>query len=183
MSQGDEGEPARIDGDTGLDLADQLAGALATLYAPGVRIVPPWEHRLILDEAISSARRRLTIVTCSIRESVVDANLVDMMRRAADGGAQVTIAYSAQEEDHSAVRLLGNAPEQSHGRIRVDPVLTPVEPMLIWDDRWVVSTFDWLGYRAKSDALRADEGLLVTLPAEVEEARRAAMAWLAGPSG
>jgi hypothetical protein len=183
MSQADDDEPARKGGDAGPDLADQLAGALATLYAPGVRIVPPWEHRLLLDEAVSSARRRLTIVTQSLRESVVDANLVDMIRRVADGGAQVTIAYSAEEEDRAAVRLLGNAAEQSHGRIRVDAVQPPVEATLIWDDRWAVSTFDWLGYRARSETLRADEGLLVTLPVEVDEAQRAALAWLAGPSG
>jgi hypothetical protein len=83
---------------------------------------------------------------------------------------RLSIAHTAALEDRIAARLLADAAGHAPGRMRFLAVQEVERPSLMWDDRWVISTFDWLGYRCDAGMLRVDEGVLVTVPAEVDRA-------------
>jgi hypothetical protein len=160
--------PAESSGDT--DHAGQpLAGSGVTSL---VRSVSVFEHADLLAEAISTANERLLIVAPWVKKSVVNADFVARLEQRLRDGVEVTIAHGYGDDDRgsdeSALNRLRNLAAK-YGRFTFARVRNTHAKILIFDEIWVSTSFNWLSFRGDSDrTYRMEEGTLVNIPTRVD---------------
>lgn len=148
--------------------------ARAELDALTVRSVPLFEHRELLMTAFETARTRFLLAAPFVRDAVVTgdflAKLEVMLRRS---GLTAHIGYGlghdlAQSDNTALSQLRGLA--RRYPRLTVAHVPDPQPNILIFDDTWVNSGFDWLSFRDQpTHTYRPEEGTLVRDKAHVDE--------------
>ncbi|MFF1873008.1 hypothetical protein [Kitasatospora herbaricolor] len=153
---------------------DDSVTARAELDGLTVRSVPVFEHRELLADALRSATRRFLLATPSISASVVTDEMVDrletMLRRP---GLLAHIAYglghSESHVDPAAIARLETLDRRFDNLTLVR--LTDHHPgILVFDDTWVNSNFNWLSYRGTATrSYRKEEGTLVRSREIVDE--------------
>lgn len=148
--------------------------ARAELDALPVRSVPLFEHRELLYAALDTARHRFLLAAPFVRDAVVNddfvAKLEIMLRRS---GMTAHIAYGLGEDvrqsDKSALTRL-RALARRQPRLTLAHLPTQQPKILIFDDVWVNSGFDWLSFRDQpTRTYRPEEGTLVRDKAYVDE--------------
>lgn len=152
----------------------ESATARAELDALTVRAVPLFEHRVLLMTALETARTRFVLTAPFVRDAVVTgdflAKLEIMLRRS---GLAVHIGYGlGQEAAHSDDAALSRlrALARRYPQLTVAHVPDPHPNILIFDDTWVNSGFDWLSFRDQpTHTYRPEEGTLVREKAHVDE--------------
>lgn len=187
-------EERRVVGADPVQSAGRLAGAPTDAEKPQqqladmpVRPVEPYEHRVLLREAVAKARRRLLISTSSVARQVVDKSFIGLLAsRLEQSGFRAVIllgpegAASDQDEAETLADLQSLA--RAHPGLTVRRGACEAST-LIWDDNWIESTFDWLGHLGLSRrALRHEQGVLVRVAQEVD-ARFGALAASGEPAG
>ncbi|MFI9009914.1 hypothetical protein ACIGNX_22045 [Actinosynnema sp. NPDC053489] len=139
-----------------------------------VRSVPVFEHRDLLMSALDSARSRFLLATPLISKAVLNddmfAKLEVMLRRT---GLTAHIAYGLgradQRHDAEAVKRL-QALTRRHRNLTVVELSSEQPNVLVFDDNWVNSNFDWLSFRgAPTRPYRREEGTLVRVKSAVDE--------------
>lgn len=167
----DDGTPATVSPGTA---EHESVAARAELDALSVRSVPLFEHRELLMTALETARFRFLLAAPFVRDAVVTgdflAKLEIMLRQS---GLTAHIGYGlGRDPAHSDNSALGRLRTLSrrYPRLTVTRVADPVANILIFDDTWVNSGFDWLSFRDQpTHTYRPEEGTLVRDKAHVDK--------------
>jgi hypothetical protein len=138
-----------------------------------VRGVGVFEHPALLDRALETAQQRLLVIAPWIRKAVVTADFMAKLERRLKARVQVTIAHGYGEDDRGsdddALRRLSSlaARFENFSFVRLRNSHAKV---LIFDNVWVSTSFNWLSFRGDPDrTYRMEEGTLVAIPKRVDE--------------
>lgn len=131
-----------------------------------------FEHPALLERALETAQRRLMIIAPWVRRAVVTREFLAKLEKRLLVGANVTVVHgygdddSGSDEDAIArLATLGRYPNFSLLRVR-----NTHAKVLIFDDVWVSTSFNWLSFRGDPErAYRMEEGTLVAIPERVDE--------------
>ncbi len=131
-----------------------------------VRSLDMYEHRLVLQEALSTSRKRLLLVSPWIKSAVVNTRFLASLEGAARRGVEVDIVHgfgpSDDGSDQLALRQLKNLHDRFPSKIRVHRHPNTHAKVLIFDDVWIATSFNWLSFRGDADrTYRMEEGVLV----------------------
>lgn len=139
-----------------------------------IRAIQTYEHRVLLGEALASAKERLLIISPWIRGDVVDDRFIDELRACARRRVQIHIGWGiGRREDPQAA---GEEPIQKLTKLagQFDNMIfrhlgNTHAKVLVWDNHLVVTSFNWLSFRAdKRRGFRQEEGTLIAEAAYVE---------------
>lgn len=152
-----------------VDLPAQLLADLA------VRSVSVFEHADLLAEAVSGASKRLMIISPWVRSAVVNTDFVGQLERRLRAGVEVTIAHGYGDDDSGsddyALKRLRNLASRFAGKFDLARLKNTHAKILIFDDSWVNTSFNWLSFRGDpSRTYRMEEGTLVSIPNRVDDA-------------
>ncbi|WP_067481881.1 hypothetical protein [Actinomadura hibisca] len=167
----DDGTPVTVSPGT---KEHESVTARAELDALTVRSVPLFEHRELLMTALDTARTRFLLAAPFVRDAVVTgdflAKLETMLRQS---GLTAHIGYGLGHDlTHSDNTALGRLRTlaRRYPRLTVAHMPEPGTNVLIFDDTWVNSGFDWLSFRDQpTHTYRPEEGTLVRDKAHVDE--------------
>lgn len=151
------------------DPARELSSGLTAL----VTSVSVFEHADLLAEALETANQRLLIISPWIKNAVVTTDFISKLEKRLRAKVQVTIAYgignSDEGSDEKALRRLRNLAQRFENFTFVRVTNTHAK-ILIFDDQWVSTSFNWLSFRGDPDrTYRMEEGTLVRIPGKVQE--------------
>lgn len=158
-------------------VADALADARERLDAIPIRRLRVYEHPPLLRQALSEARYRLLIISPWIGRAVVDDEFVGLLQLACKRGVRIHIGFGISG-DEPQQRPRDPQPERRlRGLSKTYPNFTLTElgnthaKILIFDDVWVTTSFNWLSFKGDPDrTYRQEEGLLVRLKDQVDTA-------------
>ncbi|WP_430296884.1 hypothetical protein [Sinomonas sp. B1-1] len=138
-----------------------------------VRSVSVFEHADLLAEALATARRRLLIIAPWIKKAVVNTDFMASLEHRLRLGVEVTIAHGYGEDDRGSDGYIID--RLKNLSLRFDKftfvrVKNTHAKILIFDDVWVSTSFNWLSFRGDSDrTYRMEEGTLVAIPSRVDK--------------
>jgi len=140
-----------------------------------VRGVGVFEHRELLAEALDSARTRLLIISPWIRSAVVDTNFLGRLEQRLRAGTRVHIAHGYGKDDRGsddeALRRLKNLERRYPTQLTLARLANTHAKILIFDDKWISTSFNWLSFRGDPDrTYRMEEGTLVQIRTTVTSA-------------
>lgn len=146
----------------------------STTEDPGVRPVSVFEHPNLLAEALRSAAHRVLIISPWVRRAVVGTDFLSALEQLLRRNVRVTIAHGYGPDDRGSdpdalTRLTSLATRYGNfGFVRLANTHAKV---LIFDDRWISTSFNWLSFKGDPDrTYRMEEGTLVSIPERVAEA-------------
>jgi len=146
----------------------ELREARAALDALPMRRVPVFEHTSLLWEALRNAHRRILIISPWVKRGVVNEEFLAAIEGRARRNVEITIVYGLeqrgsepQQDDEDAVRALSSLASRNPN-LRIIRLGNTHEKILIWDDNWVTTSFNWLSFRGDpTRTLRRESGFLV----------------------
>lgn len=138
-----------------------------------VRSVSVFEHPDLLAAAVSSAERRLLIIAPWVRRAVVTTDFLSNLETRLRRGVEVTIAHGYGVDDSGsdddALRRLENLAAR-YDKFKFVRVRNTHAKILIFDDNWVSTSFNWLSFRGDPHrTYRMEEGTLVSIPGRVQQ--------------
>lgn len=156
VAEGQEDQPAASSGFTAL-----------------VRSVSVFEHADLLNDALSTAKTRLLIIAPWVKKSVVNTDFLAKLEKRLRAGVEVTIAHGYGDDDsgsdEQALRRLGNLASR-FSKFTFVRVKNTHAKILIYDETWISTSFNWLSFRGDSDrTYRMEEGTLVNIPSRVNK--------------
>lgn len=159
------------DGPTPAPVPDPFATG-ADGIAP-VRSVSVFEHPDLLNRALRTARVRLMIVAPWIKNAVVNTDFLGRLEQRLRAGVAVTIAHGYGDDDRgsdeAALRKLRNL-TQRYSNLSFVRLQNTHAKILIFDDVWVSTSFNWLSFRGDADrTYRMEEGTLVSIQSRVQK--------------
>jgi phosphatidylserine/phosphatidylglycerophosphate/cardiolipin synthase-like enzyme len=139
-----------------------------------VRSVGVYEHVDLLTEALDTATQRILIIAPWVRNAVVNTELIGNLEQRLLRGVQVTIAHGYGDDDsgsdENALRRLRNLAAR-YDKFAFVRVKNTHAKILIFDDNWVSTSFNWLSFKGDPNrTYRMEEGTLVSIPARVQQA-------------
>ena len=139
-----------------------------------VRSVSVFEHADLLNDALSTAKTRLLIIAPWVKKSVVTTDFLAKLERRIRAGVEVTIAHGYGDDDsgsdESALNRLSNLASRFPAKFVFVRVKNTHAKILIYDETWISTSFNWLSFRGDSDrTYRMEEGTLVNIPARVDK--------------
>ncbi|ARF53694.1 phospholipase D-like domain-containing protein [Streptomyces gilvosporeus] len=134
--------------------------------AEEIRAIGVFEHPELLDEALTSARKRILIISPWITGAIVTTAFVGKLERRLQRGVKVDIAYgyddSENRTDPNAVRRLNNLAARYPEKLHVVRLKSNHAKILLYDDAWVTTSFNWLSFKGDPDrTYRVEEGTLI----------------------
>lgn len=138
-----------------------------------VRSVSVFEHADLLADALSTAKQRILLIAPWVRQAVVNTDFVAKLEQRLRAGVTVTIAHGYGDDDSGSdefalkrlTNLAGRYEKFTFVRVR-----NTHAKILIFDDIWVSTSFNWLSFRGDSGrTYRMEEGTLVGIPDRVEK--------------
>ncbi|MFC4630112.1 hypothetical protein ACFO6V_17825 [Promicromonospora alba] len=162
-------KPAHVPGDV-LDPA--LSEDLASTSQ--VRSVSVFEHPDLLAEALDTTTKRLLIISPWIRRAVVNTDFLAKIEGRLRRGVALTIAHGYGGDDSGsdtdALRKLQNLASRYSSKFNFVRLKNTHAKILIFDDHWVSTSFNWLSFRGDPDrTYRMEEGTLVSIPARTDK--------------
>ncbi|MFF9074522.1 hypothetical protein OIU91_41090 (plasmid) [Streptomyces sp. NBC_01456] len=152
----------------------QVGSASPTPVAPAgpellqdeIRAIGVFEHPELLDEALTQAHRRLLIISPWIKNAIITTEFLGKLESRLARGVPVHIAYGYEENDtrtdQAAVRKLGNLAARYPAKFTFTRLKSTHAKVLVYDDVWVTTSFNWLSFRGDPDrTYRMEEGSLV----------------------
>lgn len=138
-----------------------------------VRSVSVFEHRELLAQALESARTRLLIVAPWVKSGVVSTDFLGSLERRLRSGVRVDIAHGYGDDDSGsdkrALERLGNLQRRFPDAFGLERLTNTHAKILIFDNVWVSTSFNWLSFRGDPDrTYRMEEGTLVRIPDVVD---------------
>jgi hypothetical protein len=155
--------------DTSSDRQEPI-GVSATIQ---VRSVSVFEHADLLAEALTTAKKRLLIISPWIRGAVVNTDFLSKLEQRLRAKVEVTIAHGIGDDDtgsdERALRKLKNLADR-YDNLEFARLGNTHAKILIFDDIWVSTSFNWLSFRGDPDrTYRMEEGTLVAIPPKVQQ--------------
>lgn len=140
-----------------------------------VRSVSVFEHSDLLAQAITTARRRLLIISPWVKGAVVNTDFVAALERRLRAGVEIHIGYGIGKDDSGsdewALRRLRNLATRFQSKFDLVRLENTHAKILIFDDVWINTSFNWLSFKGDPNrTFRMEEGTLVQIPAEVDKA-------------
>ncbi|WJK40486.1 hypothetical protein O7608_29525 [Solwaraspora sp. WMMA2056] len=141
---------------------------------PEVRGIGVFEHPGLLDEALTQASRRVLIVSPWIKRNVVNTSFLGKLEQRLRRNVSVHIAYGIDPGDpechEDAVRKLSNLAGRYPDRFTFTRLRRTHAKVLIYDDVWITTSFNWLSFQGSADrTYRMEEGTLVRSKELVDE--------------
>ncbi len=139
-----------------------------------VRSVGVHEHPQLLSQALNGAKKRLLIIAPWVKGGVVNTDFIAAIERRLRAGVEVHIGHGYGPDDSGsdefALRKLKNLAAR-YDKLRVVRLENTHAKILISDDLWVTTSFNWLSFKGDPNrTYRMEEGTLVQIPGEVEKA-------------
>lgn len=162
------GEQAATSGDEPADKRPQRVEDIA------VRSVDVHEHPLLLNKALNGAKKRLLIIAPWVKGGVVNTDFVAALERRLRAGVEVHIGHGYGPDDSGsddfALRKLNNLAAR-YDKLRVVRLQNTHAKILISDDLWVTTSFNWLSFKGDPNrTYRMEEGTLIQIQSEVDKA-------------
>jgi hypothetical protein len=162
-------DPAEADAPEGQ--ADQSPASSG--FTALVRSVSVFEHADLLNDALSTTKTRLLIIAPWVKKSVVNTDFLAKLEQRLRAGIEVTIAHGYGDDDRGsdelALRRLGNLASR-FPKFSLVRVKNTHAKILIYDEAWISTSFNWLSFRGDSDrTYRMEEGTFVNIPARVDK--------------
>lgn len=134
--------------------------------AEEIRAIGVFEHPELLDEALTSARKRILIISPWITGAIVTTAFVGKLERRLQRGVKVDIAYgyddSENRTDPNAIRRLSNLAARYPEKLHIVRLKSNHAKILLFDDAWVTTSFNWLSFKGDPDrTYRVEEGTLI----------------------
>jgi hypothetical protein len=169
-----ESQRVEVDSLVADDVGDDAAASPPPVADLPVRSVSVFEHPQLLNEALETAQRRLLIISPWVRSAVVNTDFLAKLQRRLRAGVAVTIAHGIGDDDSGsdadAIRRLGNLAIRFKDLLTVTRVRNTHAKVLVFDDKWISTSFNWLSFRGDPErTYRMEEGTLVQIPAKVDE--------------
>jgi len=125
------------------------------------------------EEGTHRLKTRLLIIAPWVKKSVVNTDFLAKLKQRLRAGVEVTIAHGYGDDDsgsdEQALRRLGNLASR-FSRFTFVRVRNTHAKILIYDETWISTSFNWLSFRGDSDrTYRMEEGTLVNIPARVDK--------------
>lgn len=154
------------------EIAEMSDPAYIPLSTALVRSVSVFEHPDLLAEALDTAQRRLLLIAPWVKNAVVTTEFLGKLEARLRAGITITIAHGYGEDDRGsdaqALRRLENLSKR-HERMNFVRLRNTHAKILIFDDVWVSTSFNWLSFRGDAErTYRMEEGTLVSIPERVE---------------
>lgn len=139
-----------------------------------VRSVDVHEHAQLLAKALNGAKKRLLIIAPWVKGGVVNTDFVAALERRLRAGVEVHIGHGYGSDDSGsddfALRKLINLAAR-YDKLRVVRLQNTHAKILIFDDLWITTSFNWLSFKGDPNrTYRMEEGTLVQIPSEVDKA-------------
>lgn len=139
-----------------------------------VRSVDVHEHPQLLAKALNGAKRRLLIIAPWVKGGVVNTDFVAALERRLRAGVEVHIGHGYGPDDSGsddfALRKLTNLAAR-YDKLRIVRLQNTHAKILIFDDLWVTTSFNWLSFKGDPNrTYRMEEGTLVQIQSEVDRA-------------
>lgn len=157
------------------ELEDELRQAREALEALAIRRVQVHEHPIFLREALTRTQQRLLIISPWITGAVVNSAFLSDLDRLCRRGIRIHIGYGIDDagpqfpRDKQAERQLV-ALANKHENFTFRRLGNTHAKILIWDQKWITTSFNWLSFRGDPHrTFRQEEGILVVVPKEVEQ--------------
>lgn len=131
-----------------------------------VRAVSVFEHPDLLDEALTQAANRILLISPWVRRTVVTTDFIGKLESRLKRSVHVHIAHGYDEDDSGSdadsIRKLRNLANRYPERFSFTRVKSTHAKILIFDDVWISTSFNWLSFRGDRDrTYRMEEGTLV----------------------
>ncbi|MFH9687217.1 phospholipase D-like domain-containing protein [Streptomyces sp. NPDC017413] len=163
--------------------AEQAAVQLATsapeesaegLPRDEIRAISVFEHSDLLEDALTQARRRILLIAPWIKRAIVDTSFISKLETRLRRGVSVHIAYGYSpndpKNDRDAVRRIENLASRYKEKFTFTRVKSTHAKILIYDDVWITTSFNWLSFAGDRDrTYRMEEGTLVRGRRTVDE--------------
>jgi phosphatidylserine/phosphatidylglycerophosphate/cardiolipin synthase-like enzyme len=156
--------------------AQELERALVPLASGGTaRTLHGIEHDDLLAEALSTARHRLLVVSPFVTEAVVNADFAAKLEQLLQLGTEVTIVCGYSEYDNrSSECAFGHLKNlaKRYDRFTFRRIKQLHAKILIFDETYVTTSFNWLSWRSDSGhdrRYRFEEGTLISSPKHADE--------------
>lgn len=139
-----------------------------------VRSVDVHEHPQLLARALNASKQRLLIIAPWVKAGVVNTDFLAALERRLRAGVEVQIGHGYGPDDRgsdeAALRKLSNLATR-YENLRVVRLQNTHAKILIFDDMWITTSFNWLSFRGDPNrTYRMEEGTLVQIPGEVDKA-------------
>lgn len=139
-----------------------------------VRSVDVHEHPQLLAKALNGAKKRLLIIAPWVKGGVVNTDFVAAVERRLRAGVEVHIGHGYGPDDSGsddfALRKLTNLAAR-YDKLRVVRLQNTHAKILIFDDLWITTSFNWLSFKGDPNrTYRMEEGTLVQIQNEVDKA-------------
>ena len=131
-----------------------------------VRAVSVFEHPDLLDEALTQATHRILLISPWVRKSVVNTDFLSKLESRLRRRVTVHIAHGYEHDDSGsdpeAIRRLSNLADRYPDHFTFVRLKSTHAKILIFDDVWIATSFNWLSFRGDRDrTYRMEEGTLV----------------------
>jgi hypothetical protein len=139
-----------------------------------VRSVGVHEHSQLLAQALNGVKKRLLIIAPWVKGGVVNTDFVAALERRLRAGVEVHIGHGYGPDDSGsddfALRKLNNLAAR-YEKLRIVRLQNTHAKILIFDDLWITSSFNWLSFKGDPNrTYRMEEGTLVQIRSEVDKA-------------
>lgn len=139
-----------------------------------VRSIDVHEHPQLLNRALNGAKKRLLIIAPWVKGGVVNTDFVAALERRLRAGVEIHIGHGYGPDDSGsddfALRKLDNLAAR-YDKLRVVRLQNTHAKILISDDLWVTTSFNWLSFRGDPNrTYRMEEGTLIQIQSEVDKA-------------
>lgn len=139
-----------------------------------VRSVDMHEHPQLLARAVNGAKKRLLIIAPWVKGGVVNADFVGALERRLRSGVEIHIGHGYGPDDRGsdewALKKLDKL-AASYDNLRVVRLQNTHAKILIFDDTWITTSFNWLSFKGDPNrTYRMEEGTLVQIQSEVDKA-------------
>lgn len=148
-----------------LESADRAADTLERI---GVRAVSVFEHPELLADALTTATRRILIISPWVKNAVVNTDFIGKLESRLRKGVQVHIGYGIGEDDSGSDQLaidrMRTLQRRFSDKLRFARLPNTHAKILIFDGLIVTTSFNWLSFRGDpSRTYRMEEGTLVRI--------------------
>ncbi|MFI7244890.1 phospholipase D-like domain-containing protein [Streptomyces qinglanensis] len=131
-----------------------------------IRAIGVFEHPELLDEALTSARKRILIISPWVTGAIITTAFVGKLERRLQRGVKVDIAYgyddSENRTDPKAIKRLNSLAARYPDKLHVTRLRSNHAKILLFDDTWVTTSFNWLSFKGDPDrTYRMEEGTLI----------------------
>ena len=127
-----------------------------------MRSVDVHEHPQLLAKALNGAKKRLLIIAPWVKGGVVSTDFVAALERRLRAGVEVRIGHGCGPDDSGsddfALRKLTNLAAR-YDKLRVVRLQNTHAEILIFDDQWITTSFNWLSFKGDPNrTYRMEEG-------------------------